>query len=346
MRRFLLVGQLILAFFSVSQAQNTSCTQTLRLARSTYDQGRLHEVPTLLENCLRNGFTVQEKVEGYKILCLTYLYLEEPEKADEAMLKLLRTDPYFEVNKQVDPAEFIALYRTFRTNPIYRLGINIGVNASRPNVTGAIKTNAGESVYKYGVAFQVGINGEIPLRNKLTLNPSLLFQTKNFEITSTVDRGEDATGTPLSNETVGKEVHNWISVPVVVQYQVVESRYNPYVSLGVSADYLIRSEITAETTQDNAGSVQERTYELEREKMNISAIVGAGAKFRIFGGYFVTEIRYHYGITNVNSDKTYYQNSATAFNNNLGDPIFKMNSLSITGGYVQNIFNPKKLKRK
>ena len=97
----------------------STCTQTLRTARSTYDQGRLQELPSLLDGCLKNGFTQQEKVEAYKLLSLAYIYLEESAKADEAMLNLLRTDHYFEINTSTDPAEFIALYRTFRTRPIY-----------------------------------------------------------------------------------------------------------------------------------------------------------------------------------------------------------------------------------
>ena len=75
--------------------QSTSCAQTLRLAQSVYDQGRLQELNGILQNCLQNGFTKQERVEAYKLLTLSYIYQEEPEKADEAMLDLLRTDPYF-----------------------------------------------------------------------------------------------------------------------------------------------------------------------------------------------------------------------------------------------------------
>src|SRR4051812_40329491 len=82
-------------------AQTTSCAQTLRLARSTYDQGRLHELPELLKNCLENGFTKPEKVEAYKFLALSYTYLEEPDQADAAMLMLLQTDHYFEINEGV-----------------------------------------------------------------------------------------------------------------------------------------------------------------------------------------------------------------------------------------------------
>src|SRR6187549_1035341 len=78
-------------------SQLVSCSQTLRLARSTYEQGRLHEIPALLAKCLAGGFSQQEKVEAYKLLCLSYIYLEEPQKADEAMLNLLRTDHYFKI---------------------------------------------------------------------------------------------------------------------------------------------------------------------------------------------------------------------------------------------------------
>jgi len=331
-----------------SYAQLTSCAQTLRLAQSTYEQGRLHEVPSLLQACLANGFNKQEKVTAYKLLTLSYLYLEEPEKADEAMLNLLRTDPYFEINPAVDPAEFVGLYRTFRTKPIYRVGVTLGVNATQPNVTSSVETASNsKSEYKYGVAFQVGGNFEIPMKNeKLTINPSLLFQQKAFDVESKVNRGTDSEGNELFNTTTGREQQAWIALPVTVQYAFSKSRFNPYVAAGISTDYCLRSDITIETAQDNAGAVQEKVVALERNKINLSALVAAGGKLRIFGGYFTGEVRFQYGLLNVNSEEKAYDNSDVVFSNNLGDSVFKLNSLSLTVGYVQNIFNPKKLTRR
>lgn len=133
MRRILLLFVVVLLAGSYARAQST-CAQTLRLAQSIYDQGRLHELPQLLQKCLEeNGFNDEEKVNAYKLLTLTYIYLEEPAKADEYMLALLRTDTEFKVNDAVDPAEFVALYKTFRTYPIYRIGGKLGaVAAARP----------------------------------------------------------------------------------------------------------------------------------------------------------------------------------------------------------------------
>src|SRR5688500_5368778 len=76
MRRILLLCVVVLSVGGYAHAQST-CAQTLRLAQSIYDQGRLHELPQLLDNCLKeNQFNDEEKVNAYKLLTLTYIYLE------------------------------------------------------------------------------------------------------------------------------------------------------------------------------------------------------------------------------------------------------------------------------
>jgi hypothetical protein len=139
MRRLLPLLFLFISYCSLAQTPGgPTPAQTLRLARATYEQGRLHEIPSQLSEEIISQMSKQEKVEAYKILCLSYIYLEEPEKADEAMLNILSTDHYYEINDRVDPAEFVALYYTFRRNPIYRIGAKLGGNFSRPNVSESV----------------------------------------------------------------------------------------------------------------------------------------------------------------------------------------------------------------
>nr|HPH47312.1 hypothetical protein [Chryseolinea sp.] len=65
-----LLPALVFLFLSATSfAQLTSGAQTLRLARATYEQGRLHEIPSILEGFLPK-FNRQEKVEAYKLLTL------------------------------------------------------------------------------------------------------------------------------------------------------------------------------------------------------------------------------------------------------------------------------------
>ena len=336
----------MLSASGVAQAQQTSCAQNLRLARATYEQGRLHEVPTYVQSCIQNGSN-QEKVEALKLLCLTYIYLEEPAKADEAMLDILRTDHYFTVDAASDPAEFVALYRTYRTEPIYRFGAKLGANATMPNVVSYVPANDGSSQYNTGISFQGGVTVELPIRGKLTFAPEINLVLRNFKYENTVTY-LDVEGESREFKTTGKERHTWVSVPLVVQYQVMKGRLNPYVSLGVSTDLLLSAENTFLRTKQEASSLEEQTVDLKssRKKINISAIVSAGGKLKVTGGFAIAELRYTHGITKLNSPENIYSDFDKTFpTGGYVDGVFKLSSLSFTIGYAYNIFNPKKIKR-
>ena len=347
MKRYLhltLITSILLSLSCTVRAQST-CAQILRTARATYDQGKLHELPGLLEGCLKSGFSKQEKVEAYKLLTLAYIYLEEPAKADEAMLQLLRTDSYFEINESADPAEFIALYKTFRTSPVYRIGARLGVNATKPSVVSSVYAIDGSSSsYKPGISFQVGATLEIPINKKLTLNPELNFQVKSFKFTSTL-----ALDNNQSNSSEGKESHSWVSIPVILQYKINESKFNPYVGLGVAGDYLLNAKIVMARNRVNATSIQERTYDISevRNSINISAVAAGGIKLKLGSGYVISELRIIYGITSINNANSAFAISDyLLFDNGYADSIIRLNSVTFTAGYIYNVFNPKKIKRK
>ncbi len=343
---------LLLAFVSAkSFGQASTCAQTLRLAQSIYDQGRLHELEALILKSTDNTTAPcpqADQVGLLKLLTLTYIYLEEPQKADDTMLKLLQTDHYFEINPAVDPAEFVALYRTFRTREIYRVGAKLGVNASRPNVGSTVTSVelAPDSEYKYGIAILFGGAVDVPINDKMTLHGELLYVQRKFELDLKVDRGQDTGGIPLSNDFQGIETQNWLSMPLTFEYQLWDKKFHPFVSGGVSVDYLLGSKLRGERLRTNVTSVQETTFELnpQREKINISATVGAGIKLKMGGGYFVAGVQYLHGITNVNSTETAFANEQAVWEQGYADPVFKVSSLVVSGSYVINIFNPKKKK--
>ncbi|MBN8575567.1 MAG: PorT family protein [Cytophagales bacterium] len=364
MMRIYIFILLVLSTYGAS-AQATSCTQTVRLAQSIYEQGRLHELEGVIIKALDNNTLncgQAEKVSLLKLLTLTYIYLEEPEKADVRMLELLQTDHYFEINPVVDPAEFVALYRTFRTKEIYRIGATLGANGSRPNVSSTVTAVelAEGSKYKYGVSLQFGASLEVPIRlhlrhsgkdyERLTLHAELLYYQRKFQSTLLVDRGSNTEGKPLINEFRGIETQNLISLPLLVQYQLDEnstskkSKYNPYLGMGLAVDYLLNAKLQGERLITDYTSVQETSFDFNaiREKINLSLLLAAGVKFRVSGGYIIAEARYGYGLTQVNSNETAFKTEQAAWEQRYADSIFKVSSLSISGAYIVNMFNPKK----
>src|SRR5689334_5603952 len=130
MKYFLFLVFLCFLGLKVSFAQQSGA-QTMRLAQNIYEQGRLHEIPDLINKNITR-FSKTELVSAYRLLTLSYIYLEEPEKADESMQKLLQTEHFFEPNTNVEPAEFIGLYKTFRTKAVFNAGIKFGGNFTTP----------------------------------------------------------------------------------------------------------------------------------------------------------------------------------------------------------------------
>lgn len=357
MIRFLPLVLLLLCSFS-ALAQTATPAQTLRLARATYEQGRLHEIPTQLNENIISAMNKQEKVEAYKILCLSYIYLEESAKADESMLNILRTDPYFEINEAVDPAEFVALYKTFRTLPIFRIGGKLGLDASRPNVKESTTAGdlEGDSKYKALAGINFGVFVDMPLSERLNLHGEVLYSQKRFGLTQVFSRFNESSSSQVSyqNTTEAIESQTWLSLPLTVQYKPLNNKsnfnqkFNPYVAGGVVIDYLLNAKITGEQVRDQQSSVQEKTFEFKpsRNSLNISLMAAAGIKLRVGGGYLVTEIRYLHGLTNISSKESAFKNQEITWELNYADPVFKLSSLGISAGYIQNIFKPKKLKRR
>lgn len=348
MKRLLLLVMFVAESYC-ALAQTSSCAQTLRLAQSIYDQGRLHELEKIINDGLKSAdCDKQTKVSLHKLLTLAYIYLEEPSKADEEMLKLLNTDNYFEINESVDPAEFVALYKTFRTREIFRVGAKLGVNATRPNVVNAITSVEldADSEYKYGIAILFGGAVDVPLNEKMTLHGELLYLQRKFELDLKVDRGfsTDLPPKPLFNEFEGIETENWISLPLSFEYKITNKQFNPYIAGGVSVDYLINAELIGERIRTDETSIRETAFDFNplRKKINLSALIAAGVKTKMGGGYFVAEVRYIHGITNVNTMETAYANQQATWEQGFADSVFKLSSLSVSGSYLINIFNPKK----
>ncbi|GAA0192039.1 hypothetical protein GCM10009122_54770 [Fulvivirga kasyanovii] len=334
-----------LCLASLYTTAQTVCTQTLRQARTVYDEGRIHELPALLESCLKNGFTDDEKTEAYRLLVLAYLYLDEAEKADEAMLALLRHNNQFQINPQADPAEFINLYNSFRTKPIFSYGIKGGGNISLVNVLSNYgvhdqRTTMGE--YTPAPGYVVGGMIEVIVRKNLTLSGELTLAGYNLDYSNSFSNVDSVNRFIESQEIT--ETQTWLSVPITVQYQFAGGKFNPYVLLGGSANYLFSSSFKGET-QTSIENFEGATVDLtdQRNKINFSAIAGAGIKIKVGKNHFVAEARFNYGILNQVKEENRLSNQELIFDYGYVDDDFKLNSFSVSLGYLLPKYNPKKL---
>ena len=345
-----------------------NCPQSLRTARNTYDQGRLHEVPQWLTGCLTKpedagGFTDAERIEAYHMLTRTYIYLEEPDKADIEMINLLNTDHFYTIDEDTDPIEFKNLYKKFRTDPVYRVGFKVGVNTNHINV---LKNyyfwgdSEGHGTYSSKIGIQVGALFEKDLNKKFVFSPEILYTSFSYEynnpslLYADTIYDESAPGEfTLSNTGSAEHIisHQRIQANLLFQYKLdktyaLADKFIPYVSIGPSVSYLMNSKFDAATDVDEQVTGPTLTITDKYKPITFSVIASAGLKVRLGGFYLTADIRYQYGLSNIVNGKKRYEwtlENEDLVDNGYADNDYTLSQTMFNVGLIFPHFHPKKL---
>jgi hypothetical protein len=335
-----LLAILLPSAFSFGQSSN--CSEVLIKAQDTYKEGRINEIAEMLEPCLETGLSKQEKIEAYRLLTLTYLYFNEKEKAQNALTLLLKNDPEYKI-RQIDPTEFVNLFNSFRTTPVILIGAKLGVNYSDINVTkyySLDQSDIARGRYKSDVGIQGSLFAHIPVSKNMSILTELQYITKGYTYT---DRLFGYASLTLS------EKQTYMEVPVLINYNFGKGKFVPYVNVGGSFAYLLKSTVVPvridETGDNNQREIKEGGIVVTslRRKMNYNLMAGAGLKVKdILGrGYLFIDIRYSMGLNNiVNPDKR-YSNDDLVYKYLYVDNNFKINSFQYSVGYSYPLYKPK-----
>jgi len=351
----LLVSLFFVLFLGNLNKAQAQCIETLRLARTVYDEGRLHELPIILENCLKEGFNEEEKTEAYRLLILSYIYQDQPAMADDAMLSLLRSNPRFKIDPDTDPNELINLHKTFRTDPIYRVGGKIAVSYSLINITKFYGVNSfGDSNGSY--TGNIGFGGSAFIEkdffnNLITFRAEPSFAINKFTYSGTAFPNDDDP-TEFSATWEGDvETQSWIGLNLSARYPFLEKsklgkKLHPNIILGPSAQYLISSNSANTTNIDGGESASGADIDFldsandNRKKINLSAIAGIGIIIPVGKMSFVTDITYQYGLVNI-TKKHYSEELSLKYGRAMSDQT--LNAFNISAGLMINKYSPKKL---
>lgn len=335
--------------------QDANCVQTLRLAQSTYEQGRLHELPGLLAGCLKSGFTDEEKRQAYLLLTMSYIYLEEPEEADGAMLKLLQTDHFFEPDDDVHPAEFISLYNKFRTKSLFRAGLALGPTLNMASVItdySAGQAAGGSGKYSPRPGFQIGLVFEKDILERgsekpplLTLAPEFNLALRGYSYSGTPFMDEDGVEPAATQEFIAK-IQRFELNPLV-KLNLKKSKWNPFIVAGPGVNYLTKNTFSGGNTKwtNEAGAVSGADLDIFKntgKTISLSGIVGVGVRIRFGGLYGTFDVRWRQDVSNfINTSQRNIPEVQFDYAYPTDD--FRLSTFSINLGVQYAYFNPKKL---
>jgi hypothetical protein len=354
MRIFLVV--LIFLICAASARAQDACTVALNEAQDKFESGKLYEVHDIIKSCIEDGFSKEQKIAAYRLMTITYLYLNYYDKADSTYLNLLRLSPEYRIDDEQDPIEFIKHQAKFTTDPIYyMIPIKLGMNLSFANVLmdySISSAHDGSDMYSVVPGFHVGIGAERVLYRNLHLAAEIMLTNQKIHLR---DTHWDFYTTDLDFN------HTRLELPILLKYYFPLGRINPFVQGGVSPSYMLNSsfrniegfyKVMAEDGTDDQFPAQPRP-EISASGMNhefnYSAVVGAGINYKLGLNYLSFEVRYSMQMLNVTrKDDRWSENTADArtlkFPTGHVSDDFRLNTASFLVGFVRPLYKPRKIK--
>ncbi len=346
-RSTLIHGQIYLVclvcflFYSGSTLAQRNCTQKLKDAETAYKNGRLNEVSGIIKTCLAGGFNKDEQVQAFRLLALTYIYLDEQNKAEQAVLSLIKTAPDYKVNTANDPPEFIALFKSFRTVPVLIPTLKAGTNLSWPSVRETYLADnpaLADPNYKSGFGYQLGVSLEVPVKEHITAGIEIKMAGKSFTNISTFNDFQTITV---------KEKQGWISIPLFGKYTYDLKSIYPFLVAGPTINILYSAKGSVER-KNNAGASSSNSTIVDlmdlRNEILLGGMIGGGVSYKLGKGYVLAEVQYHHLFSSLTKNVALDFIPELPYGYGYIDDRFSMRTVSFSLGYTYPIYSPKKLR--
>lgn len=346
---------LILVAFSNSLSSQVGCAFVLEEAQELFNSGVIESVPEKLAGCMESGFKSDEKLQAHKLIILSYLYDDNYEEADAAMLRFLKDFPSYEPDA-TDPMEFVALKEAYDTRPVLMLGGSFGTNLSFPFVLASGRMGTHDYLshpgdFKPGGA---GVNAAFHIEKRvgpgLYLSGAFLFMNSSFDYYLDGEEGElEFTGDITDFSIIDvHETQNRIALPMGLNFALPEGNFRPYIALGVSPALLMTARVDGVRDYSTAAAFRYNPVDVVNEDLlpgrnlvSISAFAGLGFKYSVGPGDLFLDARFYINPQNQVRSNDRFVNKL-AWDVLYVSDNFSVNSLAVSLGYMFPLYNPKK----
>jgi hypothetical protein len=329
------IGLLLIGQLHFAKAQS-NCANTLYEANKSYEAGDFKQSVSLLRPCLNSGFSRDEKFEGYRLLALNYIYLNEPAKADSAVQKMLSKNHSYKLFPNIsDPAGLTKLVDAYDVIPVFTCGIDFfGVNFTNINLINNKSVSNTTASYQPLLGFQFGVNFDYAIWKRFHLAAGVQYYGNRYQhnLDSVAGWAQQFT-----------EDLTYFNIPVAVRYYPYfrhDGTIRAYVEAGASYSYLFNDNATIFSTDNSNGNTNRASVNpiTRRNTTNTSILVGAGLQYSVGNAWLTLNARYLNGLTNIVNSENRYNDQDFIFNYQYVDDDFKFNNWQFSLGVAFPLF--------
>ena len=359
------LGLLLFFLFlcSVSSCAQQDCRTKVQLVERLFEEGQLDRIPPLLSNCLQDPGIIQaiqqffsgrkdrlsrqDKIRMHRLLTIIYLEAQEDSLAHASFRRLLRLDPFHNVDTSVqsNPAELLYLYESFRTDPLLSISIFAGGNRASPRDIRTRGLFQGGATYgafwdqNWGFLLSQQLrnrNYQIHLGFHQIRAKWLLFNDFGAFSYRIIERQL------IYQFPIGFTYHFGTRGPSTFQH----GQFSPFLQAGVHGEFIRWAWISQATRIGSNGpqigglnSSSDLKFAGARRSFNIGVFLASGMKVKIQRWYFFVNARYSLSIRNMVLDP--YANSELVYRYGHVDSDKRLEYIAIEAGVEIPIFLPR-----
>lgn len=314
-----------------------NCAEKLKTAQTLFEKGQVEQVPVLLNECLKSGFSREESLTAYKLLIQSFLFEDNQEKADSTMLEFLSKNPEYKVSA-TDHSSFVHLYNNFDLKRVVQLSLHLGTNIPYVSVIEKISPASfpGKSSYgNYSFNLYASIEAKFSINQRLELNAEAGYSQLSFQ------NMEEFMG---FGESKYNEKQLRFIIPVTVTYNFRNfGKFIPYGRAGAGPSFILNTNAQAsfENYIDPRNSLPGRDFNRRDSRISadLTGQLGAGVKFKTRQGFIFGEVRSDFGILNQSVPQGLF-NQELSWHYFYIDDRFRLNSLNFNIGYTRIFYKP------
>jgi hypothetical protein len=331
------------AMLTASVYGQDDCLLVLKKAQKNYEEGIIESIPNDLSGCIKSGLNGKDKVAAYKLLINVYLFDDRKDLANEMMVDLLTYEPEMKPNELIDSKEFITLFESYRTIPLYSIGVTAGINYSQIGLLtefGTYNTDLYDGTYSSpDFGFQVGLNANYLIKNNLYANIEALFSNNKFNYFTELN----SFSTLEFNES-----QSTLFVPLTLSYHFGKRRLKPTLKLGGYGvfNFSSSSEFVRTYTDNSQNNITGPRVSMSdmRNKLTYGLIGSLGVKYKVKEAYWFLDAGYAFSLKSSVDATQRISNNELVYEYQYVDDDFKVSNLIFSIGYKRLFYKPKKLK--
>jgi hypothetical protein len=301
---------LIIGLKSYSQ---TDCQADLAKAVELYNDGLYTEViDVLTKNIKTCNYSKHELEQARKLLASAYFEIDEIEKGNELMYKILKINPTIKINQALDPQPFIEDFQKFEIEPAFLFRIGFGMSTNRISVSEVYSVLDGvkyENSYERSLIRPCGdIGVQWNFLKKVSLNINVGMVNKRF-----------ARRIPLY-DSIHIEVSksSWdYSIPIYLKYRF-SGRKNFFLSIYAGMNFtgmiLSTNEVIIDGGQEYTAISKQESLQFGKDQINrnkIGITFGGCLNYKVNKFQFFLDLGYSMDMkdNNVKQNRYSYQKS-------------------------------------